>query len=180
MFVLVVMIGNLRAIYRERYCLPGSSCWPSVQDVARFGHTLSGSLVHPSSVQYETLVTMQNLRTTKYPQLVILAQNTGDVQKSILFARQYELKVTVLSSGHDYIGRSTGTGTMQINLSRMTNTSVNLVSSKNAAGEITLESGNTWGKVYREVSSFCIACRHFCYIYFKNESAWKLVVYQNC
>lgn len=62
--------------------------------------------------------------------------------------------VSVKTSGHDFIGRSTAHGSLMIYLGSMNDTKVNLSSIRNPAGEITCESGNTWLKVYNEVKIY--------------------------
>ena len=57
----------------------------------------------------------------------------------------------IRSSGHSYIGRSTHDGSIVINLANMKGKKFNLNSIRNQAGEVTLESGNTWIDVYEEV-----------------------------
>ncbi|KAL5017612.1 hypothetical protein ScPMuIL_007201 [Solemya velum] len=135
----------------ESYCLPGSSCWPSTQSVAVFGDSLDGQLVLPDNIRYASLVSMVDTRTTRYPAMVVLVGSVSDVQKAVRFARSFDLKISIRSSGHDFIGRSTGDGTLQINLSNMANISVNTASSSWPAGEVTVESGNSWIRVYEEV-----------------------------
>ena len=97
-------------------------------------------------------VVMYNTRVTKYPYLMVFVESTADVRNAVLFARKHNLKITVKSSGHDYIGRSTGDMSFQIITSRMKGKHVNLNSSRSVAGEITAETGNMWIEVYREVS----------------------------
>ena len=57
----------------------------------------------------------------------------------------------IRSSGHSYIGRSTHDGSIVINLAKMKGKKFNLNSIRNQAGEVTLESGNTWIDVYEAV-----------------------------
>ena len=94
---------------------------------------------------------MYNTRVTKYPYVMVFVESTSDVQKAILFARQHNLKISIKSSGHDYIGRSTADMSLQIITKRMKRRTVNISSSRNADGEIIAETGNTWIEVYKEV-----------------------------
>ena len=82
---------------------------------------------------------------------MVFVESTSDVQKAILFARQHNLKISIKSSGHDYIGRSTADMSLQIITKRMKRRTVNISSSRNADGEIIAETGNTWIEVYEEV-----------------------------
>ncbi|KAK3607170.1 hypothetical protein CHS0354_004434 [Potamilus streckersoni] len=85
--------------------------------------------------------------------MIVMANSVEDVQKSVLFANRYDLLVTVHSSGHDYNGRSTADGSLMIDLSSMKEISINLQSKRHEAGEVTVESGNSWLKIYEKVQS---------------------------
>ena len=58
---------------------------------------------------------IQNTLVTERPAFVVVPRNVKDVQTAIRFAKKYNIRPTILSSGHSYIGRSTGTDTMMIN-----------------------------------------------------------------
>ena len=102
-------------------------------------------------------IRMRNNRTERFPYIVAMVQSAKDISKAILFARNHTMKITVLSSGHDYIGRSTADMSLQINVSRMKGRVFNLNSTRNPAGEITAEAGNTWIEIYREVRILFLA-----------------------
>ena len=79
-------------------------------------------------------------------------KSASDIQKVILFAKQYNLYVTIRSSGHDYTGRSTGVGSLNINLSGMKYINVDLAAmSRNPHGELKVQTGITWAAIYQEV-----------------------------
>ena len=94
---------------------------------------------------------MYDTRLTRFPYLIAMVENTADIQKSVLFAKKHNMKLSIRSSGHDYIGRSTADMSLQIYTMRMKGRQVNLNSTRNPAGEITAETGNTWIDLYREV-----------------------------
>ena len=50
---------------------------------------------------------MRNNRTKRFPYIVAIVQSAQDISKAIMFARNHIMKISVMSSGHDYIGRST-------------------------------------------------------------------------
>ena len=100
---------------------------------------------------FSQIVVMYDTRLTRFPYLIAMVESTEDVQRSVLFARGHNMKLSVRGTGHDYIGRSTADMSLQINLSRMRGRKVNLNSTRSDAGEITAEAGNTWVDMYREV-----------------------------
>ena len=73
--------------------------------------------------------------------------------QAMVFAKRHNLFVAVRSSGHSYIGRSTHDGGVVISLAAMKGRSFNLTSTRSAAGEVTVQSGNSWLEVYKAVRS---------------------------
>ena len=94
---------------------------------------------------------MYDTRLTRFPYIIAMVETTADIQKCVLFAKKHNMKLTIRSSGHDYIGRSTADLSLQIYTMRMKGRQVTLTSNRSHAGEITAETGNTWIDLYREV-----------------------------
>ena len=84
---------------------------------------------------------------------MVFVESNSDVQKAVLFARRHNFKISVKSTGHDYIGRSTADMSLQIITKRMKGRTVNLSSSRHIDGEITAQTGNTWIEMYTEVDT---------------------------
>ncbi|XP_063422587.1 uncharacterized protein LOC134707038 isoform X2 [Mytilus trossulus] len=134
------------------YCSMAMACYPSTQQIKTFDDTIDGSVYKDDDQAYLDIVVMKNTRVTKKPDLIVFVQNSADVQKAILFAREYNLKVVVQSSGHDFQGRSTADDSFMIYLGNMTNIEVNTSKTdRSDAGEVVLESGKQWVDVYIEV-----------------------------
>ena len=78
-----------------------------------------------------------------------------DVQQCILFAKQFQLRVTILSSGHDLIGRAIADNTVHINLMRMNSLTVNASDTMSDTGvSATVQPGLYWRKIYELVNDF--------------------------
>ncbi|XP_062573616.1 uncharacterized protein LOC134235497 [Saccostrea cucullata] len=136
-------------------CLPGDeSCFPKNIELIKFLESLEGNLYFPHQPEYDELVVQRETIYTKFPFAIAKVKNTADVQKCVLFARKHNLLVSVKTSGHDFLGRSTAHGSLMIYLGGMNATKINMASTRNPAGEITCESGNTWLKVYEEVDKY--------------------------
>ncbi|KAL5010996.1 hypothetical protein ScPMuIL_013301 [Solemya velum] len=146
----LLLITSLVAVTSGQYCLPNDRCWPSRQDIDTFSDTLAGSVHFKSEPDYNTYVRTKNGRVGKHPAFLVLASTTEDVQKSMRFARRSKLRVSIQSSGHDYIGRSTCDDCMQINLGAMKGINVDL---KNQDGVVTVQSGCSWKEIYEEVDT---------------------------
>ncbi|KAL3456221.1 hypothetical protein BJX64DRAFT_48084 [Aspergillus heterothallicus] len=55
----------------------------------------------------------------RIPLYAIMAGSVQDVQSTLLFARQHNIRVTIRNTGHDGTGRFSGAGSVQINVSRL-------------------------------------------------------------
>ncbi|KAL5009961.1 hypothetical protein ScPMuIL_012266 [Solemya velum] len=148
-----LLIVLLKATLVESFCYPSEACWPTGGAIATFKNSLTGSIVQRGDAKYEQLVVMKNARTTKYPTLMVLVKSTEDVQKSIRFARTHDVRITIQSSGHDFIGRSTDDFSLQINMAEMKDIAVDLSSARHSDGEITVDSGCSWKEIYQEVDT---------------------------
>ncbi|XP_061190264.1 uncharacterized protein LOC133198134 [Saccostrea echinata] len=153
--VIVLILSDLGQTVNP-FCYPGDSCFPGISIIHTFASSLpNGSVVFPSDNKTYTDVTlMHNLIRTRYPFAVVMAMSRDDVKDTIAFARQYNLRVTVLGTGHDFNGRSTGNGTLQLNLSLMKSREVDLDSWRHENGTISVGPGNLWIDVYREVDKY--------------------------
>jgi FAD/FMN-containing dehydrogenase len=73
--------------------------------------SLDGMLVLPSAPAYATAKLVYNLRFANAdPAAIAYCASAADVQRSIAFARHYELAATPRSGGHSYGGYSAGPG----------------------------------------------------------------------
>ncbi|KAK3088377.1 hypothetical protein FSP39_018432 [Pinctada imbricata] len=147
--ILVIVHGVV-----PRHCHVDEPCFPSNNELYQFSRTLDGGVLFPSDQLYSKIIVLHNVVYTKFPIAVAVALTTEDVQKSVLFARKHNLLVSVMSSGHDYNARSTAHESLMIYLGSMNKTKVTLSSTRNPAGEMTCESGNTWLKVYSELTQY--------------------------
>lgn len=53
--------------------------------------------------------------------MIVTANNQFDVQVSVNFARIQNLRFVIRNTGHDYLGRSTGFGSLTLNTHRLNN-----------------------------------------------------------
>ncbi len=56
----------------------------------------------------------------RYPQAIVLAQDSDDVAQAVRYAREHDLKVKARSGGHSWTASSLRDGSLLIDLSRMT------------------------------------------------------------
>ncbi|KAK7484359.1 hypothetical protein BaRGS_00024364, partial [Batillaria attramentaria] len=126
---------------------PGQHIDPTRDTFIEFAKELDGDMYVLESEEYISYMSVYNYRVERYPEVIFVVESVEDVQKVMRFCKNYNLLVTILSSGHSYIGRSTHDGSMNINLKRMKGIHFNLNSDRNPAGEVTVESGLAWLEV---------------------------------
>ena len=82
-----------------------------------------------------------------------MVHSVEDIREAILFARKFNLKVTVKSSGHDFHGRCSIDGSFTINLMEMKKMQVtDTATERSEYGELKVETGATWKEIYEEVN----------------------------
>jgi hypothetical protein len=100
-----VLLGSCR-----QTATPDSSTAPAPtgpRDWGALDDALRGQVVLPSDSDYTTTKGLFNARfADSTPAAVISVKSTGDVQKAVAFAADHDVKITVRSGGHSYIGAS--------------------------------------------------------------------------
>ncbi|KAL5011164.1 hypothetical protein ScPMuIL_013469 [Solemya velum] len=148
-----VLLVTFLVAAASAYCIPDDECWPSHDEINSFGNTLMGGIYFQGESVYDQYVKTKNGRVEKHPVFLVLVQTTADVQKSVRFARKFNISLAIQSSGHGFIGRSTCDDCMQINLGAMKEITFDLFSQRNQDGEITVQSGCSWKDIYEEADT---------------------------
>ncbi|XP_076451241.1 uncharacterized protein LOC143287184 [Babylonia areolata] len=145
--------GRQKRTYPSR-CYPGTTCWPSNEDIAHLDKVTAGSVLQPSSQNYRDNILYANERMTKHPGLVLLALSVDDVQKGVLFARKFHLLLSVRAANalkYDYFGRLSNDGGFVIDVSGLKAVTASTVTTSNDPGSVNVQSGATWQEVYAAV-----------------------------
>ncbi|XP_052278620.1 uncharacterized protein LOC127877060 [Dreissena polymorpha] len=82
-----------------------------------------------------------------------MVKSAKDIQAVVKFAHAHNLHVTVRSSGHDYMGRSTWEGSFLINLSEMNEMEIDLNSSRSQYGTVKVQTGLQWQEIYQKLNA---------------------------
>lgn len=136
-----------------RFCIRGLPCWPSNAEFVSLNSSLDGTILMPRDAGYSEHTRLRNSLRSRSPGAVVFPLSVADVQRAVLFARDHNLRVTVVSSGHGFNGQGTADGSLQINLSRLRRIHMDPIDTKSPTSEsVTVESGASWGDVYQEVS----------------------------
>jgi FAD/FMN-containing dehydrogenase len=87
------------------------------------------------------------------PAMLLTVATEADVSAGLAFARKYNVRVVVKSSGHDYLGRSTAAGALLLWMKRFVgsiavNASTAVCSGTLPEPTVTVPAGADWGTVY--------------------------------
>lgn len=90
---------------------------------------LTGRIVDKKTQGYEEARLVSNYYPSKdrFPEAIVFAQNAGDVQNGILWARLNNKEVRIRSGGHNHEAFSTATGALVIDVSEMKHFSLDAV-----------------------------------------------------
>lgn len=82
---------------------------------------LTGRVIFRDQPGYAESRLVSNYYTSKdmFPEVIVYAQNTQDVQNAVLWARCKKIPVRIRSGGHNHEAFSTGTGVIVIDVSEM-------------------------------------------------------------
>lgn len=90
----------------------------------RFADALDGTIVTMASPEYEEARRIWNGMIARRPAMLVRCQSSGDVQRSVRFAREHGLLVSIRGGGHNIAGNALADGGMVIDLSPMRNVRV--------------------------------------------------------
>lgn len=120
--------------------------------VGDFRASLHGESLAPGDEGYDGVRRVWNAMVDKRPALVARCTGTADVIKSVNFAREKELLISVRGGGHNFPGNSVCEAGLMIDLSRMTGVRVDP-----AAKTVRAQGGTKWGAFDHETQAFGLA-----------------------
>ena len=124
----------------------------STADLDELRNALSGELVTPDDVHYESLRLIHNGMVDKRPALIARCQNTADIVDAVAFGRDNGLEISVRGGGHSVPGRCVTDGGLMIDLSAMKGIHVDPRTRRTRA-----QGGVTWGEYNRATHAFGVA-----------------------
>ena len=120
--------------------------------VEGFRDSLNGESLLPGDEGYDDARRIWNAMVDKRPALIARCSGTADVIKSVNFARERDLLISVRGGGHNFPGNSVCNDGLMIDLSRMTGVRVDP-----AAKTVRAQGGTKWGAFDHETQAFGLA-----------------------
>src|SRR5687767_13284158 len=80
---------------------------------------LDGSVLHPSDEGYADSVLLWNAMITKRPAVVVRAASTDDVVRTVNFARENQIELSIRGGGHNIAGLALSDGGMTLDMSAL-------------------------------------------------------------
>lgn len=114
--------------------------------------TLPGRVLTPDDDGYESAVELWNARFARRPGAIARCSRTDDVVTAVNVARKNDVLVAVRSGGHDYAGKSMCDGGLTIDLSLMTDVTVDA-----EARTARVQPGARWRQVDEETQKVGLA-----------------------
>ncbi|CAH1789122.1 unnamed protein product [Owenia fusiformis] len=139
------------------YCTPTEDCWPCAPDIRAFAATLSSPdiLIDNWNEKFDLAADVGNHYLWRKPGWVVDVQTLEDVQKAVRFGRKHRLRLSIVSSGHDFAGRNTGTASLMINTRNMKAKRVYPADANSPTGSsLWAEPACNMGEIFAEVDRY--------------------------
>jgi FAD/FMN-containing dehydrogenase len=120
--------------------------------IQEFKATLRGSLLEPHDRGYDDARKVYNAMISKRPRMIVYCADVADVIRSVNFARENNMLLSVRSGGHNAGGLGICDDGLVIDLSRIKYTRIDLQAKKVVAG-----AGCTWGDIDHATHVFGMA-----------------------
>ena len=85
----------------------------------RFGAELDGLLARPGEEEYAEATSIWNAQITRRPAAVVRAASTDDVARTVNFARDNEVELSIRGGGHNIAGLSLSDGGLTLDMSQL-------------------------------------------------------------
>ena len=125
---------------------------PDEAAILAFAASLGGALLRPGDPGYDDARRLFNGMIDRRPALIARCATAGDVMKSVRFAREHALPVSVRGGGHNVAGNALCDGGLTIDLSPMKGMQVDP-----RARTVRAQAGLTWRELDRECQGFGLA-----------------------
>jgi len=108
-------------VFGRDKCQAGQSCWPSNDDFRELGSLIDGDVYLRGDWGWDRAIKLKNPRLNIKPGVVVMAQHSTDVRIAVDFSVNRNLDLSIKSSGHCYSGNCMKLNSFHIDVSRLTN-----------------------------------------------------------
>jgi FAD/FMN-containing dehydrogenase len=129
------------------YTLPGYSSWPSYSVFQSLRSNISGSVIIKGDSNYSPH-TWNTITNTPKPAVIVQPKNSNDIIVALKFAQEYNIRVSLQSTGHHQDHRNIQDNSILIDMSLM-----NSLSYDSAKKTLTSGPGNTFATIQTFVAS---------------------------
>lgn len=129
------------------YTLPSDKNWPSSTEFIKLKNSITGNVIFRGDSGYKPH-TWNRITNVPKPAAIIQPVNSEDIVLALKFARKYNIRVSVLSTGHHPDHRNIYDNSIHIDMSSMTFKSIDLIGKT-----LTLGSGNNFSQIHQYVAS---------------------------
>lgn len=120
--------------------------------IKEFRESLRGALIEPSDEEYNNARKVYNAMISKHPRMIARCMDVADVIRSVNFARENNILLSIRSGGHNAGGLGICEDGLVIDLSKMNYTRIDLQAKTVVAG-----GGCTWGDIDHATHVFGMA-----------------------
>ena len=159
------------------YCNPSNTtCWPSNDDINQLRSLIKGTLLtmddnNLNVTEFDNYCQPRNNLVDAKPYFILLPgqgemSTIDDIQTSLNFIRKHNILLSIFSTGHSYIGRSSGkyNNSFQINFKNhknigytySNNTNNNLMLNSSYLVSVTVETGVNFEQLYSAINKINI------------------------
>jgi len=129
------------------YTLPGDKNWPTLNNFTTLKSSITGKVMIRGNKDYNPHT--WNLRSNlPKPAVIIQPQNSQDIITGLKFANQFNLRVSVQSTGHHQDIRNIYDNSVHIDMSTMNAKSIDIPNRR-----LTLGPGNNFSQIHKYVSA---------------------------
>jgi FAD/FMN-containing dehydrogenase len=130
---------------------PSGACI-STTTIEKFGQGLRGQLLRPDASGYDAARTIWNAMVDRRPAMIVRCAGAADVVRSVDFAGEHGLLLSIRGGGHNVAGNAVCDGGLMIDLSSMKGIRVDP-----RARTVRAEGGCTWRDLDHETAAFGLA-----------------------
>lgn len=141
-FVLLIALSlPLFSINCFKWTLPSDSNWPSIDKFKELEAKINGNAFIRNEPGYNPF-TWNRITNIPKPAIIIKPKNANDIIESLKFAKNYNIRVSVQSTGHHQDHRNIFDNSVHLDMSLMNSKSINITEKT-----ITLGPGNNFSQI---------------------------------